>query len=304
MVKRNEIAFSAAILAYELGCSVYDLRRILFEKFESEPFPQEKLELLFYEIQFSADPCNTPSGIMLIMMRDYLSKHHYLAKENPDLFDQFFLGYGVGDIMKINEFFDQLDISQRYSECLVDDKDEINHRKIINIDELITSLYHLCNQGVEKINKNKELSKDGKFEALLFVSSIIMEPELYYDAPFIEIRDRFQSTMINYAIENGIHIDIAKLPEFIFSSQQSYFIIMLNKTHNSDYVLNKVFARLYESPVLSGRDFILNNIGRTLLSKDETYKSVMIDFTNFLMNEVVCLIKSEVKPIISKYIQN
>ncbi len=37
MVKKIDIAISASILAYGLGCSVHDLKNRMFEQFDSEP---------------------------------------------------------------------------------------------------------------------------------------------------------------------------------------------------------------------------------------------------------------------------
>ncbi|MFZ7132863.1 MAG: hypothetical protein ACOWWR_10935, partial [Eubacteriales bacterium] len=67
-MKKNDIAFSAAILAYELGCSVHNLKERLLEQFESESSPQEKLKMLswnmlFDAFSFSMHPDDTPSGI-------------------------------------------------------------------------------------------------------------------------------------------------------------------------------------------------------------------------------------------------
>jgi hypothetical protein len=307
MVKKIDIAISASILAYGLGCSVHDLKNRLFEQFDSEPPQPEELELLFYYDIYSEakslgmHPYDTPAAIRLIMMHEYLSTHCFLAEDNPDLFDELYVGSGIGDTKYINELLsDHLDIPIRHHESLTDNCDGMNSRKIINMDELITSLYQLCIQEIEQINNYEQLSEDGKFEALIFMSSIILDPEFYFELPFSEILDEFLATMNNYAIENGIKIDISNLAKFIRERQLFYFIEVA-KTRNPDYVLKEVFATLFERPLLSELEFIINNLDNSLLSENKLPKSVMVDFTKYLKSEVIHFVKSEVKLILSKY---
>ncbi len=310
MVKKKDIAFSASVLAYGLGCSVHDLKNRLFEQFDSEPPQPEELELLFYYKIYSEatswgmHPYDTPAAIRLIMMHEYLSIHCYLARDNPDLFDEFYVGSGIGDTKYINELItDHLDIPDRSHGSFTDDCNEMSSKIFINIDELITSLYQLCQQGIDKINKYEQLSKDGEFEALIFMSSITLDPELFFEVPFTEIRHKFLERIKNYLIEKGINTDASTLHEFIHGRQMFYFIEAARAQY-PEYLLNEVFATFYEGPLLSKRDRIANNLDRTLISESERHKPVMVDFTNYLKSEVIHPVKSEVENILSRYKQH
>lgn len=313
---------SRIILASRMGCTVHDLKKSVFDKFISFPVSREEMQRLVEKysaakrdqgILYDMHPDDTPAGLMVDMMKEFISAHTptrktesqffmEVAKKDPDLIAELILASGRGDTARIEELLsDKPGFLEAFVESMPDNEIGFNSNALLDEGEFITKLYRTALDTIEIIDRNRKLSNDGKFEALLFITTIIFLRKDDIAVQFDLLKESFVENIKNYIVKNKIRLDTSSQIKFI-SDRFLFFSMEVFRARNSKYILDKAFVALYEAPLSIRHEFNpISNSHLNLLSSFNLDLSRMVEFTTFIKNNVIQYVNSRINDLISEY---
>jgi len=121
--------------------------------------------------------------------------------------------------------------------------------------DLIPNLFSLAIKSIDLMDNYKKLSKVGRFEALLFNTSIVLNTyRSNRPITYSLVQDGYFDKLNSYILTNRINADIEDLSEYI-NNRFVFYAEELNNISTPNYIPGKVFNAFYGEPFCKEPEF-------------------------------------------------